>query len=63
VAGPVVDTPILRLEDMPPGTYLAGPAIIESDDTSYAVNQGWTAVRSSIGNVVIERRDPSADPT
>ncbi|MCW2636056.1 MAG: 5-oxoprolinase [Blastococcus sp.] len=63
VAGQVVDTPILRLEDMPPGTFLAGPAVIETDDTSYAVNRGWTAVRSSTGNVVIERPDPAVAPT
>jgi N-methylhydantoinase A/oxoprolinase/acetone carboxylase beta subunit len=62
VAGPPLTTPILRLEEMAAGDVIEGPAVVETDDTSYAVNPGWTATRSGVGNVVIERADaPAAD--
>jgi N-methylhydantoinase A/acetophenone carboxylase len=63
VAGPPLTTPILRLEEMAPGAFVEGPAVVETEDTSYAVNPGWTATCSSTGNIVIERADvPGTQP-
>jgi hypothetical protein len=62
VAGPPLPTPILRLEEMAAGDVIEGPAVVETDDTSYAVNPGWAATRSGVGNIEIERADvPQAD--
>lgn len=55
VAGPAVRTPVVRLEVMTPGSRIDGPAVIDTDDTVYAVNPGWTATLTAEGNVSIER--------
>jgi N-methylhydantoinase A len=54
--GPPVRTPVVTLESMAPGHQIDGPAIIDTADTVYAVNPGWTATRTAEGNVAIEHR-------
>jgi N-methylhydantoinase A len=54
--GPAVRTPVVALEALTPGSQIDGPAIIDTADTVYAVNPGWTAVLTAEGNVAIERR-------
>lgn len=55
VEGTALATPIVRLDDMPPGSFVTGPAVIDTADTVHAVNPGWTARVSADGNVVLER--------
>lgn len=56
---PAVRTPIVALEAMTAGSQIDGPAIIDTADTVYAVNPGWTAALTAEGNVVIERKAES----
>ena len=37
-----VATPIHRAPDLEPGAVVAGPAILEADDTTYVVPAGWS---------------------
>ncbi|MBI4492298.1 MAG: hydantoinase/oxoprolinase family protein [Chloroflexi bacterium] len=50
-----LDTPLFDLAALEPGAELAGPAIVEAPDTSYAVAPGWQARVDAWGNVVMER--------
>ncbi len=47
-------TPVLRLEQLTPGAHIDGPAVIDTDDTVYAVNPGWSATVTGTGNVLLE---------
>lgn len=47
-------TALLRLDGLDPGATVDGPAIVEADDTVYAVNPGWSASIDAYGNVVME---------
>ena len=42
-------------ERLPPGSRLAGPAIIEQFDATTAVPPGWTAAVDAFGNLVLAR--------
>lgn len=46
-----VETAIFRLDELAPGAELMGPAIIETNDTAYAVYPHWTAHIDDFGNV------------
>lgn len=50
-----VETAIFRLDQLPPGAEVMGPAIIETDATSYAVYPHWLAHIDDFGNVCMER--------
>ena len=48
-----LDAAIRRLESMPPGVTIAGPAIVESSFTTIVLNPGASAERSASGSLVI----------
>lgn len=50
-----VDTPIYDARRLKPGNRLAGPAVIESPDTTYVVAPGWTFHIDAWRNGVLER--------
>jgi N-methylhydantoinase A len=56
--GGLVDTKVLRFEDMARGEEVAGPAIIESSFTTVVVDPGASAQRSTAGSLVI---NPAAE--
>ena len=49
-----IDADVWRLEAIPEGQSLAGPAIVESDFTSIVIDPGAKAWRDASGNLVIE---------
>ncbi|MCX5516458.1 5-oxoprolinase [Kaistia algarum] len=49
-----VEADVWRLESIPEGLMLSGPAIVESDFTSIVVDPGCKAWRDASGNLVIE---------
>lgn len=50
-----VDTPIYDARRLKPGNRLAGPAVIESPDTTHVVAPGWTFHIDAWRNGVLER--------
>lgn len=50
-----VDTPIYDARRLKPGNRLAGPAVIESPDTTYVVAPGWSFHIDAWRNGVLER--------
>ena len=53
---PPLRTPVVALEAMTAGSRIDGPALIDTADTVYAVNPGWTATLTAEGNVAIEHQ-------
>jgi len=49
------DTPCYGRDDLPPGTPLAGPAIVDQDDTTVLVTPGFRARMDRAGNLIVER--------
>jgi N-methylhydantoinase A len=49
-----IEATVWRLEAIPEGQEISGPAIVESDFTSVVVDPGARAVRDRLGNLVIE---------
>ena len=49
-----IDADVWRLESIPEGQPLLGPAIVESDFTSIVIDPGAKAWRDASGNLVIE---------
>jgi N-methylhydantoinase A len=49
-----IDVPVWRLEAIPEGQEIAGPAIVESDFTSIVIDPGARARRDGAGNLVID---------
>ena len=49
----LVESRVLRFEDMERGTEVAGPAIIESSFTTVVIDPGASAVRSASGSLII----------
>lgn len=47
------DTPIVPRASLPPGTELAGPAIVEQLDTTIVLSPGMRAEADQIGNLVV----------
>jgi N-methylhydantoinase A/oxoprolinase/acetone carboxylase beta subunit len=47
--------PIYRREALPPGVAIAGPALIEEDDTTTVVARGFSAAVDPHGYIVLER--------
>ncbi len=46
---------VLRWESLQPGSQVAGPAILESADTTYFLPETWTATVDALGNAVARR--------
>ena len=49
----LVESQVLRFEDMERGTEVGGPAIIESSFTTVVIDPGASAVRSASGSLII----------
>jgi N-methylhydantoinase A len=45
---------VFRLESIPPGISIAGPALVESDFTSIVIDPGAVAERDQLGNLIIK---------
>ncbi|MFF4546507.1 hydantoinase B/oxoprolinase family protein [Streptomyces sp. NPDC001435] len=64
------DVPLHRREDLPPGETVTGPAIITEAGATTVVDDGWRAVTTDDGHLVMERAaitqssdlDTKADP-
>ena len=56
LGGDWIDTDVWRLEAIPEGETLTGPAIVESDFTSIVIDPGAKASRDARGNLVIDVR-------
>jgi N-methylhydantoinase A len=54
--GTLTDTPIYWRPDLPPGTSLAGPAVIAEQQTSTLVPARFAAQIDAAGNIVLQRR-------
>ena len=50
--------PVLRRDDLAPGTGIAGPAVIAEDETTTIVLKSFSASIDALGNILIAR-DPS----
>ncbi|WP_406155893.1 hydantoinase B/oxoprolinase family protein [Streptomyces sp. NBC_00882] len=69
-AGTWRDVPLHRREDLPPGETVTGPAIITETSATTVVDDGWRAVTTDDGHLVMERMtitessdlDTNADP-
>ena len=52
------EAPILRRDDLAPGTRIAGPAVIAEDETTTIVLQSFSASVDALGNILIARDPP-----
>jgi N-methylhydantoinase A/acetophenone carboxylase len=57
--GPV-DTPVYEMERLRPGHRLAGPALIDSDDTTVVVSPGWSCLVDERSGVVLSHDQEAA---
>jgi N-methylhydantoinase A/acetophenone carboxylase len=48
-----VQTPVYEMERLAPGNQLAGPALIDSDDTTVVVSPGWTCAVDERSGIVL----------
>jgi N-methylhydantoinase A len=55
VTGEVTDWAIHDRAALPPGTLLAGPAIVVEDETSTLIGPGWTGRINGFGYIELER--------
>jgi N-methylhydantoinase A len=56
LGGKVAEVPVYRREAFPPGTAIAGPALIEEDDTTTVVAAGFAAMVDPHGYIVLARK-------
>jgi len=54
LGGTVVDTPVYERTAIAAGAAIAGPAIVEQDDTTIVVPAGWAAGADRFGNLIVE---------
>jgi N-methylhydantoinase A len=54
--GQVVEIPLYHRDQMPPGTTIAGPAVIAEDETSTFVSASFEAHIGGAGSIVMERK-------
>jgi N-methylhydantoinase A len=59
-AGAWIDAHIYRREDLGAGAAIAGPAVIEQDDTTVWMPQGWSLTADRLGLLVLTRSDDHA---
>ena len=55
-----VDTPVYEMRLLQPGNRLAGPALIESDDTTIVVSPGWTCQVDQWSGIVLSQGEEPA---
>jgi N-methylhydantoinase A/acetophenone carboxylase len=48
-----VQTPVYEMERLAPGHQFAGPALIDSDDTTVVVSPGWTCAVDERSGIVL----------
>jgi N-methylhydantoinase A len=56
-----VDTPVYAMPLLRPGNRLAGPALVESDDTTLVVEPGWDLEVDRYGAMALTMRDGEQD--
>jgi N-methylhydantoinase A len=54
-SGRAAEVPLYRREALAPGAAIAGPALIEEDDTTTVVARGFRAALDANGYIVLER--------
>ena len=54
----MAEAPVLRRDDLPPGTRIAGPAVIAEDETTTVVLDSFSAAVDALGNILIARDRP-----
>src|SRR5690606_32973613 len=42
-------------EDLTPGSHLVGPAVVESNDTTFILNPGWEATVTENRNIIAQQ--------
>jgi N-methylhydantoinase A len=50
------DTPIYERAQLAPGHTLAGPAIVEQEDSTSVIEPGWTGTVDDAGNITVRRQ-------
>jgi N-methylhydantoinase A len=50
-----VETPLFWRTDLPPGTTVEGPAVIEEYGSTVPLHPGFTAVVDDFGNLLVRR--------
>lgn len=50
---PPTETPVYVEAELPPGTVVRGPAVIDMHDTTLVVDGGWSALRDGFHNFVL----------
>jgi N-methylhydantoinase A len=50
------DTPIYERTQLAPGHTLAGPAIVEQEDSTSVIEPGWTGTVDDAGNITVRRQ-------
>jgi N-methylhydantoinase A/oxoprolinase/acetone carboxylase beta subunit len=56
-----VQTPVYEMERLAPGDQLAGPALIDSDDTTVVIAPGWSCAVDDRSGMVLSHDEESAD--
>jgi N-methylhydantoinase A/oxoprolinase/acetone carboxylase beta subunit len=51
---------ILRWESLQPGDAVAGPAVLEGEQTTYFISEGWAMTLDSMGNGAVRLGGQSA---
>jgi N-methylhydantoinase A len=55
--GGFTPTPVFWRDDLPVGTALAGPAVVEQYDSTTLLHPGWRLVVDGTGNLVLQAGD------
>ncbi|MCW5770940.1 MAG: hydantoinase/oxoprolinase family protein, partial [Rhodospirillaceae bacterium] len=56
LGGAWIDAALYRRRDLPAGSEIAGPAIVDQPDTTILILPGWNGVTEPSGNLVLTRR-------
>ncbi len=59
LTGRAAEVPLYRREALAPGAAIAGPALIEEDDTTTVVARGFRAALDPNGYIILERGQPA----
>lgn len=60
-SGGWIETPLFELSLLEPGHHFAGPALIESDDTTVVVAPGWSCDTDERGAIVLTHDEEPSD--
>ena len=54
-----IETPVYRRSDLQAGMRIKGPAVVQEDQTTTLVTEGYRATANQRGDIVLERQSPS----